>query len=42
MKDGIHNEWWSNGQKKSEGNYKDGKQDGLETWWYSWTGPNYL
>ena len=22
-----------NGQKEMEGNYKDGKQDGLETWW---------
>jgi len=25
---GFHNSYWENGQKKEEGNYKDGKQDG--------------
>ncbi len=25
---------WENGQNKSEGNYKDGKKEGLEVWWY--------
>ncbi|SVD78534.1 uncharacterized protein METZ01_LOCUS431388, partial [marine metagenome] len=27
-------EWYENGQKRSEGTYKDGKEDGLETRWY--------
>ena len=26
--------WYKNGQKKEEGTYKDGKQDGLWTSWY--------
>ena len=26
--------YWSNGQKKCEGNYKDGEPDGLWTDWY--------
>ena len=26
--------YYSNGQKEFEGTYKDGKEDGLETWWY--------
>ena len=25
--------YYENGQKKGEGNYKEGKQDGLWTWW---------
>ena len=32
--DGLRTEWYENGQKKSEGNYKDGwNRDGLWTWW---------
>ena len=27
-------EWYRNGQKKEEGTYKDGKEDGLWTGWY--------
>ena len=26
--------WYENGQKKYEGNFKDGEQDGLHTEWY--------
>ena len=26
--------YWSNGKKRYEGNYKDGKEDGLWTEWY--------
>jgi len=26
---------WPNGQKRSETQFKDGKKDGLETWWHS-------
>jgi antitoxin component YwqK of YwqJK toxin-antitoxin module len=26
--------WYENGQKESERNYKDGKQEGLVTLWY--------
>ena len=26
--------WYDNGQKNSEGTYKDGKVDGLEIYWY--------
>ena len=33
IKDGLHTEWWDNGQKKLEVNYKDGKPDGLGTVW---------
>jgi antitoxin component YwqK of YwqJK toxin-antitoxin module len=33
-KDGPATDWHKNGQKKSEGSYKDGKQDGLWTAWY--------
>ena len=29
--EGFHD----NGQKQGEGNFKDGKEVGLETWWYS-------
>ena len=29
-----HIEYWPNGQKKEEGTYKDGKKDGLWTYWY--------
>jgi antitoxin component YwqK of YwqJK toxin-antitoxin module len=32
--DGLHTEWYENGQKKSEGTFKDGKGDGLYTSWY--------
>ena len=34
IKDGLHTEWWDNGQKKLEVTYKDGKPDGLGTVWY--------
>ena len=27
-------QWHENGQKQLERHYKDGKQDGLETWWH--------
>ena len=30
----IQTSWYENGQKKSEGTYKDGKEDGLQTDWY--------
>jgi len=33
-KNGIHTEFYENGQKKSEGTYKDGKEDGLYTSWF--------
>ena len=33
-KDGVHTEWYKNGQKKSEVTYKNGKLDGLVTNWY--------
>ena len=26
--------WHENGQKASEGNYKDGQKDGQHLWWY--------
>ena len=26
--------YYESGQKMSEGTWKDGKEDGLETWWY--------
>ena len=29
MKDGLIEEFYENGQLKSKGNYKDGKEDGL-------------
>ena len=29
-----HIEYWSNGQKRIEGTYKDGELDGLSTLWY--------
>ena len=33
--DGIHGlTWYENGQKSSEGTFKDGKLDGLATDWY--------
>jgi antitoxin component YwqK of YwqJK toxin-antitoxin module len=34
IKDGLHTEYYENGQKGSEETYKDGKKDGLWTWWY--------
>ena len=33
-KDGKHVVYYKNGQKESEGHYKDGKLDGLLTDWY--------
>ena len=30
----LQSSWYENGQKKSEGNFKDGKRHGLSTWWY--------
>ena len=33
-KNGIHTEFHENGKKRSEGNFKDGKLDGLSTHWY--------
>jgi hypothetical protein len=33
-KDGIHKEFYPNGQKKSLGNYKDGKQEGKHFEWH--------
>lgn len=27
-------EWYENGQKKLEFNYKDGNRHGLAVWWY--------
>ena len=32
--DGINTQYYENGQKESEGNYKDGKEEGLHTTWY--------
>ena len=34
IKDGLHTEWDENGEKKSEGIYKNGKLDGLWVEWY--------
>jgi len=34
IKDGLHTEWYENGQKKEEGTYKNGEKDGLWTEWY--------
>ena len=33
-KNGLHTTYHENGQKKSEGNYKDDKHDGKWTWWH--------
>ena len=33
-----HIEYWSNGQKRIEGTYKDGKWDGKWTEWHEKTG----
>ena len=33
IEDGLHTEWWENGQKKLEVTYKNGKPDGLGMWW---------
>jgi antitoxin component YwqK of YwqJK toxin-antitoxin module len=32
--DGSWTKWYENGQKKSEGHYKEGTIDSLLTWWY--------
>ena len=32
--DGINTQYYENGQKESEGNYKDGKEEGLHTIWH--------
>ena len=34
IEDGLHTEWWENGQKKLEVTYRDGKPDGLGIVWY--------
>ena len=34
VENGLHTEWYRNGQKKSEVNYVDGKYDGQYTTWY--------
>ena len=34
IKDGPYTEYHENGQKAEEGYYKDGKFDGLTTWWF--------
>jgi len=34
IKDGLHTEYYENGQKEFEGYYKDGKEDGLWKEWY--------
>ena len=31
---GLHTSWYENGQKESEGTYKNGTPDGKRTWWY--------
>ena len=31
---GVYITTYPNGQKKIEGNYKDGKKEGLTTWWF--------
>ena len=31
--DGLHTEWYDNGQKKVEVNFKDGEEEGLITFW---------
>ena len=33
-KNGIHTEYYENGEKKFEGTFKNGKKEGLFTWWY--------
>ena len=33
-RDGLYTNWYENGQKESEGTYKNGKLDGLNTMWY--------
>ena len=42
-KDGVHTEWYKNGNKKRETSYKDDYREGLNTTWYengqkSWEG----
>ena len=32
IKDGLHTEWYENGQKKSEGTFKDEKFDSKKEW----------
>ncbi len=34
VKDGLYILWSINGQKKAEGNYKNGKTDGIYTTWF--------
>ena len=31
---GRRTEWYFKGRKKMEGNWNEGKKDGLEKWWY--------
>lgn len=30
----MYTGWYENGQMEFEGKYKDGNEDGLQTWWY--------
>jgi antitoxin component YwqK of YwqJK toxin-antitoxin module len=32
IKDGLHTEWYENGQKKVEETYKDGKEISFKMW----------
>ncbi|HIB84348.1 MAG TPA: hypothetical protein EYO59_07050 [Chromatiaceae bacterium] len=34
MLEGLATEWHANGQKESEGNYRNGKPEGIHTSWY--------
>ena len=34
IKDGLHTEWYENGQKQLETNNRNGELDGLSTMWY--------
>ena len=34
IEDGLHTEYYENGQKFWEGTFKDGKEDGVFTGWY--------
>jgi antitoxin component YwqK of YwqJK toxin-antitoxin module len=33
-RDGLNEEWFSNGQMRKRDNFKDGGRDGLSEWWY--------
>jgi len=34
MLEGLATLWYQNGQKESEGNYRNGKPEGIHTSWY--------